>query len=60
MQDGADHRHGVVQFEVPVRVPTEAGNTIARLDAEFDERVRKLRDPAPEVGVGITVQRAVV
>ena len=58
VQHRADHRNGIVQFEMPVRVPTEARDAVTRLDAQFDECVCELRDAFAEIRVRVTERRA--
>ncbi len=60
MQHRADHRNGIVQLQMAVRVPAEARHAVARPDAEFDQRVRELRHALAEVGVRVTERRTVV
>jgi hypothetical protein len=60
VQHGADHRHGIVQLEMPVRVPGEAGDAVAGLDAELHQRVRKLRHPLGKADVIVAEERALI
>jgi hypothetical protein len=60
VQDRADHRDGVVQFQVTVSVPRERGDPIARADPERAQGVRELRDAPPEIGIAQAHDRGTV
>ena len=57
----ADRTHAgdaVIQLEMPVAVPGQGADAVARLDAQRRERLRHLLRPHPGISVGIAVEAA--
>jgi hypothetical protein len=59
VQDGAGAGDAVEQLEVPVRVPGQRADAVARSHAEPAQRGRQALRPAVRLGVGVAVDRPV-